>query len=86
MWLTHLTQLTKDFINQQHIIGFDLRNEIRKTPSHVPTWGDSNVLTDWHRASTIAGNLILSSNPNLLIIIEGLNFATDLVPLGKVKV
>jgi endoglucanase len=48
---------------------------------YTPTWGTNDTLTDWHRAATIGGNTVLSNNPNLLIIVEGLNYATDLTKL-----
>lgn len=60
------------------VIAFDLRNEIRKTPELTPSWGDGNLLTDWHRAATIAGNEILSVNPNLLIMVGGIFYQLDL--------
>jgi endoglucanase len=85
-WLDHFNVFVKEFQPNPSVVGFDLRNEIRKTPSHLPTWGDGNNLTDWHRAATIAGNYIHSINPNLLIIVEGLDFATNLTLLGRIPV
>jgi endoglucanase len=78
--------MVKEYQSNPSVIAFDLRNEIRRTPAYVPTWGDGSNLTDWHKASTIAGNLILSLNPNLLIIVEGLDFATNLTLLGRIPV
>lgn len=78
--------MLKEYISIPGVIGYDLRNEIRKTPNHTPTWGDGNTLTDWHRAATIAGNYIHSIDPKQLIIVEGLDFATNLLPFGTVPV
>lgn len=36
-----------------------------------PTWGDNNPLTDWAAAAERAGNALLQTNPNLLVIVEG---------------
>lgn len=85
-WLDHFNVLVKEYASFPNVIAFDLRNEIRKTPQHIPTWGDGNNLTDWHRAATIAGNYIHSINPNLLIIVEGLDYATNLTLLGRILV
>jgi len=65
------------------VVGNDLRNEIRddNVNNLYPTWGDGNVETDWKMAATIAGNKILKINPDLLIIVEGLNYAMDFDPI-----
>ena len=47
-----------------------------------PTWGTGGE-TDWKKAAEDAGNDLLKINPNLLIIIEGLNYALDLTPIKK---
>lgn len=62
------------------VIGNDLRNEIRVDLFNklVPTWGDKNVETDWKLTATNAANQVLQNNPNLLIFIEGLNYANDM--------
>ena len=49
------------------VIGADLWNE----PKDSVTWGSGNLATDWAAAATAAGNAILSSNPDWLVIVEG---------------
>lgn len=49
------------------VIGADLWNE----PKDTVTWGGGNPANDWAAAATAAGNAILSSNPDWLIIVEG---------------
>jgi hypothetical protein len=66
------------YINNPRVIAFDIRNEIRSTPGFSPTWGDDNAITDWRRASIIGANAVLSTNPNLLVMIGGLNYGLDL--------
>jgi endoglucanase len=81
MWLKALEALTVRYKDEPMVVGNDLRNEIRNNlwqPLLIPSWGDNNVLTDWKLAANIAGNAILSKDPTQLIIVEGLNFATDL--------
>lgn len=50
------------------VIGFDLHNE----PHGEATWGSNDMRTDWRLAAERAGNAILSVNPDLLIIVEGI--------------
>ncbi|HEX8916985.1 MAG TPA: glycoside hydrolase family 5 protein, partial [Chloroflexota bacterium] len=52
------------------VVGADLRNE----PHGPATWGDGNPSTDWLAAAERAGNAILSANPHLLIMVEGVQF------------
>jgi endoglucanase len=52
------------------VIGADLRNE----PHAKVSWGDGNVLTDWHAAAQRAGNGVLAANPHLLIVVEGIQY------------
>lgn len=49
------------------VVGADLRNE----PHGAATWGGTDPATDWHAAAEQAGNAVLSVNPRLLIIVEG---------------
>ena len=64
------------------VIGVDLRNEIRGDLMHLnrANWGKGGK-NDWHLAATNAGNLILKSDPDQLILVEGLNFALDMDPI-----
>jgi aryl-phospho-beta-D-glucosidase BglC (GH1 family) len=55
------------------VIGADLRNE----PHGSATWGDGNPATDWHLAAERAGDAVLAANPNLLILVEGVQFYRD---------
>src|SRR5258706_2222379 len=53
------------------VAGFDLHNE----PHGSATWGDGNMATDWRLAAERAGNAIQAVNPDLLIIVEGIENA-----------
>lgn len=50
------------------VIGADLRNE----PHGAATWGGGNPATDWRAAADEAGDAVLSSDPHILIIVEGI--------------
>ena len=49
------------------VIGADLWNE----PKDSAAWGGGNPANDWAAAATAAGNAILSSNADWLVIVEG---------------
>ena len=49
------------------VIGMDLRNE-----PYSACWGCGAPARDWRLAAEKAGNAILSVNPNLLILVEGI--------------
>ncbi len=42
------------------------------------TWAGSDPVLDWRRASMLGGEAVLAANPDLLVVIEGLHYATDL--------
>ncbi|TWG08604.1 aryl-phospho-beta-D-glucosidase BglC (GH1 family) [Saccharopolyspora dendranthemae] len=56
------------------VVGADLYNEVRRDVLDDPNWGLGDE-HDWFAASQRAGDRILNeANPNLLIIIEGINW------------
>lgn len=56
------------------VVGADLYNEVRRTVLDDPNWGLGGR-HDWHAAAQRAGDRILrEANPDLLIIIEGINW------------
>jgi endoglucanase len=66
-WISDWKRLADRYKNDPTVIGADLHNE----PAGAATWG-GKATTDWQAASTRGGNAVLASNPNLLIIIEGI--------------
>jgi endoglucanase len=66
-WISDWQMLATRYQGNTTVIGFDLHNE----PHGQATWGDGNMATDWRLAAERAGNAILAINPNLLIIVEG---------------
>ena len=64
------------------VAAFDLRNELRTAvvggETLVPTWGDGNLKTDWKLAAEKGGAVVLAANSDMLVIVEGLNYALDL--------
>lgn len=77
-WIADWKAMASRYKNQPLVIGADLRNELR---GHV-TWGGA-ASTDWHAASERGGDAVLSANPNLLIFIEGVNYALNLTGIAR---
>ncbi|MGC9668397.1 glycoside hydrolase family 5 protein [Planosporangium sp. 12N6] len=67
-WIDDWVRLAAKYKNNPLVIGADLHNE----PRGEATWGDGNEKTDWKAAAERAGNAILKANPNMLIIVEGI--------------
>lgn len=84
-WIRDWTFLTRRYLHDDAVIGFDLRNEphtdgpgpwtIHAYLNQGATWGPyngvDNPATDWRLAAERAGNAILAINPHLLMFVEG---------------
>ncbi|MBS2036383.1 cellulase family glycosylhydrolase [bacterium] len=70
-WIQHWEQLALRYKNNPTVIGMDLHNE----PHSPASWGSGDSSTDWRLAAEKAGNRILAINPNLLIVVEGVDQA-----------
>lgn len=57
----------------KRVVGADLRNEVRRDVTDDPNWGlgDSH---DWYQASEEAANQVLAADPDMLVIVEGINW------------
>jgi endoglucanase len=81
--------LAERYAHDPFVIGADLRNELRPAFGEqgvvVPSWGGGGA-TDWHDAATRAGNRVLAKNPNLLIIVEGLDSADNLTGVRELPI
>lgn len=66
-WIEDWKYVAELFKNNDAVIGMDLNNE----PHDRAAWGGGDPLTDWAMASEKCGNAILEINPNVLIMIEG---------------
>ena len=70
-WLADLTALGRRYAGNRTVIGIDLHNE----PHGAASWGDGNAATDWRLAAERAGAAIQAVNPELLVIVEGVENA-----------
>ncbi|HVU03068.1 MAG TPA: glycoside hydrolase family 5 protein [Polyangiaceae bacterium] len=60
--------LASMYRNEPRVVAFDLHND-----AHDPaTWGDGSPTTDFAAMAERVGNAILAVNPNLLIVVEGI--------------
>jgi aryl-phospho-beta-D-glucosidase BglC (GH1 family) len=66
-WLDDWKMLANRYKGNDTVVGMDLRNE-----PFGACWGCGDPSTDWRLAAEKAGNAILSVNPELLIIVEGI--------------
>ena len=65
-WIANWVMLAERYLDNDAVIGCDINNE----PHGQATWGGSPE-TDWKSAAERCGNAILQVNPNVLIIVEG---------------
>ena len=74
--------MARRYKHQPAVIGADLRNELR----FGATWGGQDPAFDWHAAAERGGNAVLAENPNLLIFVEGIDYALDLSGFARLPV
>ncbi|QWT25304.1 glycoside hydrolase family 5 protein [Subtercola sp. PAMC28395] len=72
-WLSDWAMLAKRYAAEPTVIGVDLHNE----PHGTACWGCGVAATDWQAAATRGGNVVLAANPNLLVLVEGIDKQAD---------
>ncbi|MDH6115073.1 endoglucanase [Kitasatospora sp. MAP12-15] len=72
-WESDWLFMVNRYRSDKRVVGVDLRNEVRRDTWDDPNWGwgDSH---DENAAFEEAGNQILQADPDLLIIMEGINW------------
>jgi len=89
-WLSAHRKIAARYKDQPYVVGCELRNELR--PSFVggqtvqPQWGTGGPNLDWHAAAVRGGEAVLEVDPDLLIFVDGLAFATDLTGVEQLPV
>lgn len=79
-WIQSMEHITRRY----KIAGMDLRNEIHDQGSVKITWGQSSdVDTDWLAASSAAYERLYKVDPDILAIVGGLCWNTDLSAMTK---
>ncbi|WP_150951537.1 cellulase family glycosylhydrolase [Microbacterium testaceum] len=72
-WIDDWKMLAARYKNESAVIGVDLHNE----PHGSACWNCGDPARDWRAAATRAGNAVLAVNPNLLVIVEGVERQND---------
>ncbi|MFI5530126.1 glycoside hydrolase family 5 protein [Kitasatospora sp. NPDC051853] len=72
-WIDDWVFLVDRYKNDKRVVGADLRNEVRRDTWDDPNWGWGND-HDLYKALEEAGNRILQTAPDMLIVMEGINW------------
>ncbi|MFE0649491.1 glycoside hydrolase family 5 protein [Streptomyces sp. NPDC059534] len=72
-WIDDWLFLVKRYKSNKRVVGADLRNEVRRDWNDDPNWGWGNE-HDLYNAFQLAGNRILEADPDMLVIMEGINW------------
>ncbi|KAA1246197.1 glycoside hydrolase family 5 protein [Aquimarina sp. RZ0] len=73
-WIDDWVFITERYKNFDAVIGMDINNEPNgkiDNPNGA-RWGNDDPATDWRLAAEKCGNAILKANPNVLIMVEGI--------------
>jgi endoglucanase len=75
-WIDDWVFLAGRYKNNPYVVGCDLDNEPHgKVTSGGSQWGGVDPKYDWKSAAQRCGNAILAANPDILIVIEGVEQA-----------
>ncbi|MFI8500711.1 glycoside hydrolase family 5 protein [Streptomyces sp. NPDC085524] len=84
-WIDDWVFLVKRYQADKRVVGADLRNEVRRDTWNDPNWGWGND-HDLNKALEEAGNKILQADPDMLVVMEGINWQgipTDVTSHGR---
>ncbi|KAJ6771140.1 CELLULASE FAMILY PROTEIN [Salix koriyanagi] len=74
VWITGLTRMASMFKGVPNVVGMSLRNELR---------GPKQNVNDWYRYMQKGAEAVHSANPDVIVILSGLNYDKDLSFLRK---
>lgn len=76
-WIANMQMLANRYKGNSTVIGIDLHNEPHSAGTDPngtgACWGCGDTARDWRLAAERGGNAVLSANPNLLVIVEGVS-------------
>ena len=87
-YLRSLSWMAERYKNDDAIIAFDLKNEPHGKPNETPhaIWNNSTDPNNWKYIAEKAANAVLSKNPNVLIMVEGIEiYPKDIKANGNFK-
>ncbi|KAF5194225.1 Glycosyl hydrolase 5 family protein [Thalictrum thalictroides] len=68
LWIKGLTRMATLFNNTSNVVAMSLRNELR---------GSKQNINDWYRYMQKGAEAVHSANPNVIVILSGLNYDKD---------
>ncbi|GGX98049.1 hypothetical protein GCM10010510_49510 [Streptomyces anandii JCM 4720] len=85
-WADDWVFMARRYAADPRVVGADLYNEVRRDVFDDPNWGLGDG-HDWYAAARLAADRILTeADPNLLIVVEGINWTglpVDGLPHGR---
>ncbi|MFJ3306467.1 glycoside hydrolase family 5 protein [Streptomyces sp. NPDC086549] len=73
-WADDWVFMARRYADDPRVVAADLYNEVRRDVLDDPNWGLGDA-HDWYAAAQLAADRILTeANPNLLIVVEGINW------------
>ncbi|WP_328727631.1 cellulase family glycosylhydrolase [Streptomyces jietaisiensis] len=85
-WTDDWVFMARRYADDPRVVGADLYNEVRRDVLHDPDWGGGDDY-DWYAAAQWAADRILTEgDPDLLVVIEGINWTglpVDGFPHGR---
>ncbi|KAJ7448928.1 cellulase [Mycena latifolia] len=72
-WVADWLFVVNRYKNNKRVVGADLYNEVRRDITTDPDWGNGDS-ADWQSASQLVADQIQLANPDILIIVEGINW------------
>ncbi|MBQ4820417.1 glycoside hydrolase family 9 protein [Aquimarina sp. MMG016] len=70
-WISDWVFLADRYKNKDAVVAMDLNNEPHGKFGNGSQWGTGTIVNDWRLAAEECGNAVLAANPNVLIMVEG---------------
>ncbi|MDA3890132.1 MAG: cellulase family glycosylhydrolase [Salinivirgaceae bacterium] len=71
-WISDWVFMAERYKDYDAVIAMDINNEPHGKNGNGSRWGTGNPSNDWRLAAQDCGNAILEANPNVLIMVEGI--------------
>jgi endoglucanase len=85
-WESDWLAMVRRYAGNPRVVGADLYNEVRRDVWNDPNWGAGDSRDWWAASGHLADRILTEANPNLLIVIEGINWTglpIDGLPHGR---
>jgi len=85
-WEADWLSMARRYAGNKRVIGADLYNEVRRNTWDDPNWGAGDSHDWWAAAQRMGDRILAEANPDLLIVVEGINWTgipVDGLPHGR---